>query len=241
MNWIDNPFNSFSHLDLLHLARRLWKGTLPSCSLSTIEKEIFLFSRFHDIDGASIPQAYFTFLQTGKLSEIKQIIEHNQQDLISLSRLLFHMHHIENMHLFDTQTSVELYSMLKVALDISDKKRIIQILDKFKANDKKIPAHALKKYSLFLKRQNLWEEALSLWHDLLNRGEEILFATEELAKYYEHRKNSPQDALDYARRALKYIDLIQEISDKEKGLKEIRNRFNHRRLRLIQKSKIIKG
>ena len=44
MNRMDDPFKTFLHLDLLHLARRLWKGALPSCSLSTIEEEIFLFN-----------------------------------------------------------------------------------------------------------------------------------------------------------------------------------------------------
>ncbi len=235
MNRVDNPFDSFLHLDLLHLARRLWQGTLPSCSLGTIEEEIFLFSRYHDIDGALIPQAYFSYIDSGELSEIKRIIDHNQQDLISLSRLLFHLHHIENMNLLENQSHVELYSMLKVALDIADMERINPILNKLKSYYMKIPTPYLKKYSLVLKRKNFLEESLDIWHSFLDRGVEILFATEELAKFYEHKGGSPSKALDFTNRALRYLELMDEISDVKEGLQEVKGRFTHRHSRLNSK------
>ncbi|MDP2401173.1 MAG: ribonuclease H-like domain-containing protein, partial [Actinomycetota bacterium] len=55
------------HLDLLHIARRLWKKKLPSCALESIEFYImgYIREKVLDIEGGLIPQTYFQFLITG--------------------------------------------------------------------------------------------------------------------------------------------------------------------------------
>lgn len=52
-----------SQVDLLHLARRLWRSKLPSYSLLSLEASILGLRRAGDIPGAEIPQRYFQFLQ----------------------------------------------------------------------------------------------------------------------------------------------------------------------------------
>jgi uncharacterized protein YprB with RNaseH-like and TPR domain len=238
MNRMENPLASFAHLDLLHPARRLWRDVLPSCSLDIIEEEIFLFSRYQDIDGALIPQAYFDFLQTGNTAQIRQIIMHNQQDLISLGRLLFLMHQIENHHPLHGHSPSELLAMFDVAVDMSDLVRIATILKKLEHSRRKIPDHSLLKYSLLLKRLQKWDEALLIWHGFLERSSEILFVAEELAKYYEHRENDLKQAIEYTNRALQYMDLMSEISGQNERSAEARKKFMHRLWRLNAKLKI---
>ncbi len=236
LNRFDNPLEHYVHLDLLHLTRRLWKNVLPSCSLQTIEERIFSFNRWQDIDGSLIPQAYFNFLQTGDSSEIKRIINHNQQDMVSLARLLIHLHHIENNDVIPVYPDHELVAMFDLAVNISDTDRAEPMMKKLGSLQKNIPGRSLKKYSLLLKRREKWEEALAIWRSFIESGEEILFAFEELAKYYEHRERHYTRAIDFTDRALKYIEIITELEDLG-NLDETSDRFAQRKKRLQKKVK----
>jgi len=236
LNRVENPFENYSHLDLLHISRRLWKNILPSCSMETIEERIFSFNRWGDIDGALIPQAYFTFLQTGDIADIKRIINHNQQDLISLARLLIHMHLIENTKISVDFPDGELISMFNIAVTISDLDRIEPIINSIERENKKLPVHSLKNYSLVLKRQKKWKRALDIWQKFIENGEEILFSCEEIAKYYEHRNINLKKALDYTDRAIDFLDIIEEVQQGD-GIEDSRNNFNRRLIRLKNKIK----
>lgn len=73
-----------AHIDLLHLARRLWKNKIPSCALETIEYYILGYIREKelDIDGGLIPQTYFQFLISGDAEPLRRIFVHNQFDVL---------------------------------------------------------------------------------------------------------------------------------------------------------------
>jgi hypothetical protein len=234
LNRIDNPFEDYKHLDLLHLSRRLWKNVLPSCSLGTIEEQIFLFKRWRDIDGSLIPQAYFTFLHSGDISDIKRIIDHNQQDIISLARLLFYLHKIENIEKDSDFPSRELVSMFNIAIKISDPVRIEPIMNSFTAGNIKLPTQSLKIYSLLLKRQKKWPQALEIWQNFIKIGDEIMFSCEELAKYYEHKEMNIDKAIAFTNRALDFINIVEDIQADEQN-KDKKSRFNHRLIRLTDK------
>ena len=72
------------HIDLLQLARRLWKNKLPSCALETLE--FYLMGKIReeewDIDSELIPQTYFQYLQTGDPKALKKVFIHNQLDVL---------------------------------------------------------------------------------------------------------------------------------------------------------------
>jgi uncharacterized protein YprB with RNaseH-like and TPR domain len=240
LNRIDNPFEGYRHLDLLHLTRRLWKNVLPSCSLGTIEERIFNFNRWRDIDGSLIPQAYFTFLQTGDSSDIKRIIDHNQLDIVSLARLLFYLHQIENNELNSDFPDREKISMFNIAVSISDLVRLEPIINSFASENKKLPNQSLKNYSILLKRQNKWSMALEIWQNFIDNGEEIMFSCEELAKYYEHKKKNIEKAIDYTKRAIDFFSIVEEIQV-QKEIGEEKGRFEYRLNRLsikLEKRKI---
>ena len=234
LNRINDPFASLGHIDLLHFARRLWKNNLVNCSLETIEQEIFLFHRFCDIEGWLIPQAYFDFLRTGQVDAIRRIIQHNQQDIVSLGRLLIHMHRLEKDITLENVSDMELRSLFKLAVKNSDVPAIDLILEQLSFRRITLSAQELLDYSLLLKRQGDWEKALIMWEQLLASGKNILFALEEMAKYHEHNSGHLGEALRLTERALKYIDVMGEINPAERHL-EVKAEFSHRLQRIIKK------
>ena len=78
------------HIDLLHLARRLWKATLPSCALESLEYYVMGVLRDPelDIDGGLIPQAYNNYLVYGDVEPLLKIVKHNQLDIIYTMALM---------------------------------------------------------------------------------------------------------------------------------------------------------
>jgi hypothetical protein len=75
------------HFDLLHPARRKFRGSLPDVRLETVEQHYGL-NREIDLPGALVPDFYNTFLETRNIGPLIPIIEHNKQDLVTLGMLL---------------------------------------------------------------------------------------------------------------------------------------------------------
>jgi uncharacterized protein YprB with RNaseH-like and TPR domain len=76
------------HVDLLHEARRRWRGLLPDCRLQTLEAHFCKRRRTGDIPGSAIPDAYHRFVDTGDARQVRDIVHHNLLDLLTLARLL---------------------------------------------------------------------------------------------------------------------------------------------------------
>jgi len=72
------------HCDLLHHARRKWKGLLPDCKLQTLERYVCRRRRGPDIGGAHIPLAYHEFVRGGKWEPLQSMLHHNALDLVTL-------------------------------------------------------------------------------------------------------------------------------------------------------------
>ncbi len=85
--WLD--LRKMEHLDLLHIARRLWKRKLPSCALETIEYYVLgqIRDQELDIEGGDIPQTYYHYLMTGEADLIKRIFVHNHHDILHTAAL----------------------------------------------------------------------------------------------------------------------------------------------------------
>lgn len=85
------PSAPLHSLDLLHPARRLWRKSLPDCSLGTIEREVLGIERGEDLPGALVPEAYFRFLKEGYHRELGLAMDHNAGDVYALARLFLAM------------------------------------------------------------------------------------------------------------------------------------------------------
>jgi len=77
------------HLDLMHIARRLWKNQLPSCALESLEFYIMgqVRDKELDISGGLIPQTYYQYLVSGDPEPIRRILLHNQLDVLYTAAL----------------------------------------------------------------------------------------------------------------------------------------------------------
>ncbi|MFP3091437.1 ribonuclease H-like domain-containing protein [Treponema sp. TIM-1] len=73
--------------DLLHPARRLWKGILSSCSQGEIETAILGLDRTGDVSGALAPDIWFSFLKSSDPRPLLGICDHNRRDILGLAGL----------------------------------------------------------------------------------------------------------------------------------------------------------
>jgi tetratricopeptide (TPR) repeat protein len=78
----------FPHLDLLHIGRRLHRARLGACRLKHLESEVLGFVRGEDIDGGDVPARYSHFLRTGDEECLRQVVEHNAWDVVSMAALV---------------------------------------------------------------------------------------------------------------------------------------------------------
>ena len=76
------------HLDLLPLARRLFRHRLPDARLGTVERELLDLRRGRDVEGWQIPGLYLDFLRGGPAAPLLDVLRHNEEDVRSLARLL---------------------------------------------------------------------------------------------------------------------------------------------------------
>ncbi len=76
------------HVDLLHQSRRSFKRIVPDHKLQTLE--IFLCNRRRtgDIPGSAIPAAYHDFVRTGHATQLRDILQHNLLDLVTMAELV---------------------------------------------------------------------------------------------------------------------------------------------------------
>jgi uncharacterized protein YprB with RNaseH-like and TPR domain len=97
-NRLPPPFAGVPHVDMVHPARRFWRGLAASpgawpetdsCRLSTLERTLFGVRRLGDVPGYEIPSRYFDFMRSGDASPLEPVLEHNRLDLISLAALTF--------------------------------------------------------------------------------------------------------------------------------------------------------
>lgn len=76
------------HLDLLPVARQLWKHRTGNARLGTIEDAVCAVVREADLPGALIPERYFGYLRSRRGELLREVVEHNRQDIVSLGLML---------------------------------------------------------------------------------------------------------------------------------------------------------
>jgi len=174
-------------IDLLYWARRLWKKTLPDCSLKSVEAGVLGINREDDVPGYEIPDIYFSYLRAGDTGPLPQVFEHNMQDILSLVKLYILVEDILSGRQFPPVTdSRALGCWLLKECDATG----VSVLKRgFAGGD----AGSGKALGLHYKRAGLWPLALPLWRELVENFRSISAAV-ELAKYYEHRKKEPERA-----------------------------------------------
>jgi len=184
-----SPLKSLAHIDLLPLARRLWRDRLPSRKLNELERQILGFQRTHeDVPGWLVPSLYFDYIKSGDARPLKSVFYHNAMDIVSMAALLNYI---------TTLLSNPLNSKVSDGIDLVALGRILQNLGHFdtaadlyaNALESTLPPliwrKALFYWSYMEKRRGNLSVAIDLWEQAA--AEKEIFAHIELAKYYEHR------------------------------------------------------
>lgn len=243
------PFGELCHLDLLHLARRLWRERLPSRTLSNLEWQILGALRSEeDVPGWMIPSLYFDYLRSGDARPLKSVFYHNAMDVISLAALLNHMalllaHPLEG----GQQYGVDLIALAKLFEDLGDldtaSDLYIHGLDHEDALQERVPQplilEAIQRLASIHKRQENFPAAIALWQQAARR--QHLHAHVELSKYYEHHARDYTEALFWTRSAIEMIEApgsetgekpFLGLYERRQWLSELRHRQDRLELKL---------
>lgn len=73
------------HLDLLHVARRIHGRR---CKLTALEERVLGYVRVDDVPSGEVSGRYLHFLRTGDARALLGVVEHNVQDVISMTALV---------------------------------------------------------------------------------------------------------------------------------------------------------
>jgi hypothetical protein len=229
-----HPFAELSHVDLLHLSRRLWRDRLPSRTLGNLEAQILGALRTHDdVPGWIIPQMYFDFLRSGDARPLKGVIYHNAMDVVSLAALLDHTARLlAAPSQADLEHGQDLFALARLCEDLGDFAAAQTLYLRGMALD--MPESALIDAVLRLaalhKRQQNYPLALPLWEQAARHRQ--LEAHVELAKYYEHQARDFSAALQWTRAAL---DMLRQVSLPVYLRRQWQAELEHRLSRLLRK------
>ena len=208
LHHIPIPYKDYSHVDLLPLARRLWRDRLESRTLKYLEEHILGLTRSsEEVPGYEIPWLYFDFLRTGDASQMAGVFYHNAMDVVAMAALLAHMNDmIEGPYDGKVQHGLDFVAIGKLFEDLGhweDAARLFERGLEFELNESDFGV-AVKRLSILQKRRGDMDEAVRLWQESAKRGH--LYAFIELAKYYEHKQRDVKSALKWTKSALKRVE-----------------------------------
>lgn len=208
---------SLPQIDLLPVARRLWKGDLPSCSLKEIERSILLMHRGPDIDGAEIPLVFYEFARGLGAERMEHVLRHNAQDIASLAALFVHLSWCFLEPESDRLArSREFEGLARHFEKRGDSPRAARLFERAieLAPDRAREEALLLRLATLRRRNSEWDHALRVWRGLLDGGLTTAHeATIAIAKHLEHRARDYAGALATVRKFERTLELQQELED----------------------------
>src|SRR5687768_14776023 len=213
MHRIPVPYKNYSHLDLLPLARRLWRDRLPSRALKYLEENILGLTRStKEVPGYEIPWLYFDYLRTGDARPLGGVFYHNAMDVVAMAALLSHINNmLETPYDGHVQHGLDFIALAKLFEDLGHWDEAARLFERGlewsspSAEEKQDLTEsdfglAVKRLSILQKKRGDLNEAIRLWQAAAERGH--LYAFIELAKHYEHKLRDIKTALQWTKSAL---------------------------------------
>jgi len=202
------PFDDYAHVDLLHLARRLWRDRLPSRTLKYIEENVLGAPRTNEeVPGYEIPWLYFDYLRTGNVSEMKGIFYHNAMDIVALAALFGLTASMRHDPFNDEliQHGLDVIALAKLYEDLDHWEMATRLYERGLEMDlgEEDFWKAVHRLSVLQKRRGDLDSAVGLWEQAAAQGH--VYAHVELAKHYEHRERNYQEAHKWALAALEQV------------------------------------
>ena len=208
LNRINSPFQNKSHLDLLHLSRKIWKLRLSSLKLRDLENEILEFQREeNEVPGWMVPQIFFDFIASRDARPLEGVFYHNRMDVLSLAFLFKLASGLISDPLESIRAPKE--DMLSIARMIEDhgfsqqSEMLYEVLFE-KGLPENIPASTLLRFGFISRRHQHLDLALKFWTSSYEKGE--YRAAIEISKIFEYQTRDYRNALLWARSG---IDLLR--------------------------------
>lgn len=210
-----DSWRDLDQLDLLYPARRTWKKRIGSCRLSRVEELILGAPREGDLPGSEAPQRYFDFLKSGDMALLKEVVEHNRQDVYTLGTLLAHLCGLY-AHPERVRNQTDLYSMgraLENQGELCPARELYRIaaipapagsVSALVGNN--VAAEAAWRMYLLARRNRDAEAMRGILEQMALRRQLRDRIYVELSKLYEHRYKNPRRALRYADLAARYVE-----------------------------------
>lgn len=201
------PYKNYSHLDLLPLARRLWRDRLESRALKYLEEHVLGFTRSSDeVPGYEIPWLYFDYLRTRDARPLAGVFYHNAMDVVAMAALLSHMNEmITRPYDGRVEHGLDFIALGKLFEELGHWDEAAQLFEhglQLKPTEADF-GMAVKRLAVLQKRRGDFDEAVRLWEKAAAEGH--IYAHIEMAKYYEHKRRDVKSALQWTRSALTHV------------------------------------
>jgi uncharacterized protein YprB with RNaseH-like and TPR domain len=222
-NRLAPPFEGFSHVDMLHVARRFWRsaptapGAWPetdSCRLSALERVLFGVRRVGDVQGFEIPNRYFDFVRNGNAERLEPVFEHNRLDLLSLALMTARALQVLKdapATCVSARESLAAGRFLEEVGRLGDAERCyIDAIDRSRsergAETDGVRVDAMRHLALRCRRSSRFNKAAELWQAIVVEREASPVlrreALQALAIHFEHRARDLSEAHRFARLSL---------------------------------------
>lgn len=210
------------HIDLLHPARRIWKGTLTDCRLESIEREYFGLQRERDVESSLIPMIYFNFVRGRNKESMLPVFDHNVQDIATLGALLLIFSRMlanpegELLH-----KPLELWGLGGLCLKMGWMEKSLLCMQRALtlADDPDLTPLLLIHTARLYRKLGRMKDALRTWEHLMATSpRHRLTGAIELAKYYEHQARNPNRAREVILKALKGVEISSELESYISGV-----------------------
>lgn len=226
-------FSPGHHLDLLGPSRRLWRDSLDSCRLLSLEHQVLGVRRDQsDVPGGEIPRIYRDYLRTGNAIEMPRILYHNQVDVLSLVTLTTRLCRVFECPADQLQRGREWFSLARW-YERTGRVEAAETAYRQALEADLAPSlfpQVLCRLALLLKRAERRDEAVVVWQQLAVVEMDDVRGHVELAKHHEWISGELDLALEWVQGALALVERWPP------GLARlVRHELAHRRARLERK------
>lgn len=203
LHQIPVPFKNYAHLDLLPLARRLWRDRLPSRALKYLEEHVLGFTRSsEEVPGYEIPWLYFDYLHTGDARPLAGVFYHNAMDVVAMAALLAHVSELlEDPYNGRVEHGLDFVALGKLFEDLDHWDEAARLFERgleLGLGEADFGV-AVKRLSILQKKRGDLDHAIRLWEQAADKGH--IYAYIELAKHYEHKHRDVESAIKWAKAA----------------------------------------